>query len=373
MLHATTKREEQRPLVTQPFDLAIEDHLDDAAALSLWQQADTASVFNHPAWWRAARDCIAPDRRLLTVAARVDGTLCGYWPFWEKRLGAKDAFVHVLEPIGSRHIDYVMPLVRKGFNQPALVSAMLDTLGGRLSVWTLLLWPKADRIGLADETVAKAFAHKRHLVHRHLRPCPRMTLAETYGALEARWSRNHRSQVRRRIKKLDTAGSIEFFVAPTREQVLSRLPTLFDMHQANWLARGGGSEFEDEANMRFVEQLARRLPFENLHYSEVRVDGAPVSCHLGFLNGRDILWYKPAFDLAFAQYSPGMVHIARLANWGIENEFAALDFMQGDEPYKLSWADDVAETVSHAVSGPQALPVWAWNTKLRNLIVEFKA
>ena len=373
MLHATIKSREAAHLVTQPFDLVIEDSLDDAGALSLWQQADTASVFNHPAWWRAARDCIAPDRCLVTVAALVDDTLCGYWPFWEKRLGAKDAFVQVLEPVGSRHIDYVMPLVRKGFNQTALIRAMLEALSRQLSMRTLLLWPKADRITLADDTVSQAFARRTHLVHRQVRPCPRMSLADTYGALEARWSRNHRSQVRRRIKKLETLGSTTFDVAAKREEILSRLPNLFEMHRANWRARGGGSEFDDASNVHFIEQLASELPIEHLHYSEVLSDGSPISCHFGFLDGRNILWYKPAFDLSFAQYSPGMVHIAQLSKWGIENGFAVLDFMQGDESYKLSWADDVTQTVSHAVAGPQALPVWAWNTKLRNLIVEFKA
>lgn len=353
------------------LDVTVQDRFDASEALSLWGEAATASVFNHPSWWQAALDCFGSNRRVFAISVRDKGALCAFWLFWEKRLGAKDAFVRILEPVGARVSDYLMPLVAPGYDASSLIEAMIDKLETQLSPRTMILWSKADDIATCD-AVGRSARARGLLVHRQASPCPRMTLAENYAALEARWSRNHRSQVRRRIKRLGEKGEVTLTVARTRKEIHARLPVLFEMHKSNWQARGGGSEFDDAANVRFIERLVEDLPAELLHYSEVRAGDAPVSSHLGFLRGGDILWYKPAFDLAFSQYSPGMVHVAFLSRWGIENGFDALDFMQGEESYKFSWADETRETVSHAIAGMSGYPVWFWNAKIRKLIVELK-
>lgn len=353
------------------LEVRVAPHLDRSAASTLWEAAPTASVFNHPAWWQAALDCFGPRRQLLAISVYDQGELCAYWPFWEKPLGAKDAFVRVLEPVGARASDYLTPLVAPGRDVAAAIAATLTELETRLSPRTMILLSKGDDLPACDAAAHDA-GSRGLLVHRQISPCPRMTLAENYAALEARWSRNHRSQVRRRIKRLSEIGEVSLHVARDRAEIRSRLPLLFEMHRANWQARGGGSEFDETANVRFVERLVEELPESLLHYSEVRTDDAPVSSHLGFLRGGDILWYKPAFDLSYGAYSPGMVHVALLARWGIENGFTALDFMQGAESYKFSWADETRETVSHAMAGIAGFPVWFWNAKVRKLIAELK-
>lgn len=353
------------------FDVTVQDCFDAGEALALWGEAASACVFNHPVWWQAALDCFGPDRRVFAITVRNNDALCAFWLFWEKQLGFRDAFVRVLEPVGSRVSDYLMPLIAPGCDSPGVIAAMIGELETRMSPRTMILWPKADDVAVCD-AVGRSVRGRGFLVHRQVRPCPRMALAESYAALEARWSRNHRSQVRRRIKRLGEKGEVALYVARTRKEIGARLPVLFEMHKSNWQARGGGSEFDDAASARFIERLVEDLPAELLHYSEVRAGNTPVSSHLGFLRGGDILWYKPAFDLAFSQYSPGMTHVALLSRWGIENGFEALDFMQGEESYKFSWADETRETVSHAIAGMSGYPVWLWNTRVRKLIVELK-
>lgn len=377
ILHSVDFRPE--PTLTQctaplhPYDVNVEDRWNPDTALALWNGASTASVFNHPAWWDAAIESFGQGRRIFGVTARHRGKLCGYWPFWEKRLGAKDAFVRVLEPVGSRLTDYVMPLVAHEHDRAPMIAAMLEALKGELGPRTMILWSKADRIGAADIAIGRSYPAGRYLVHRQVSRCPRMALAPSYGELQTRWSATHRTQLRRRLRRLEKHGEVSLFTAGSPEQIRARLPVLFDMHRANWRARGAGSEFDDQANVAFIERLVENLPAELLHYTEVRAGDTPVASHLGFVRDGDILWYKPSFDIAFSRCSPGMVHVALVARSAIENGFAALDFMQGEESYKFTWADCIRETVSHAIARPDAFPVWFWNTKLRKLIVEFKA
>lgn len=350
----------------------VEEGWDPSAARALWARASTACVFNHPAWWGAAVDCYGAGRRILSVTARIDGEPCGYWLLWEKRMGPKDGCALILEPVGARHTDYVMPLVVRGREPAPVIAAMLAAVKARLSPASLLLWPKADAMDTADAAVRSAFPAARHLVHRHIRRCPRVTLPNDYETLTKRWSGNHRSQLRRRERRLREIGELTLEVAGTRAQVLNGLETMFAIHRVNWNGRGEGSEFDDPVNCRFIEAVAAGLPIELLHYSELRLGGKPLSCNFDFRLDDEILFYKGAFDIEYSRCSPGMVHTARVSEWAIGEGIQTLDFMQGEEPYKYLWADGVRETVSHAISPVEALPVWLWNAKLRKMIVEYK-
>lgn len=372
MLDLTETREKPPAAAAPRYDVSNEERLDDDAALRLWRHAETASVFNHPAWWRAALDSFGQGRRVIALGVRAGDGLCAYWPFWEKRLGPKDAFVRILEPVGSRMTDYVMPLIARGHDGPGLAAMMLRALEPRLSPSTMLLWPKADETALADEAVEGGFPAGRRLVHRRIRRCPRIALAPSYSGVEAGWSRNHRARVRQRVRKLGEQGPVSLQIAESRREIRDRLPVLFDMHRANWRVRGGCSEFDDPACVNFIEAIIDGLPTELLHYSEVHVGGHAVSCNLDFRRGDEILFYKGAFDLGFSEFSPGMVHFALAAQWAVENGLNVFDFLQGEEAYKLSWCNGFRETVSHAVAGRLGYPVWAWNTRLRKLIVEYK-
>ena len=365
-----------RPTVTgaQATGMVVEvaADLEFDAALALWSRSQMATVYNHPVWWRAAHECYGSARPLYAVSVHDGAELCGYWLFWEKRFGPKDAFAQVLEPVGARVCDYVMPLVAESHESSEIAAAMLDALNAQLGPRTMILWPKADDVIAADSAISCIAANRNLLVHRNVRRCHRMALSPDYGDVEARWSHNHRSQVRRRVRKLERTGATEFRVAETRDEILQALPGLFAMHRDNWRARGGGSEFDDPANVHFFERLVEGLPMDLLHFSQIHLDGKPITHVLDFCRNGEILGYKGTFDLAHKSLSPGMVHVALNAKWGCENGYTALDFMQGEERYKLCWTSDTRETVSHAIAAPAAFPVWAWNTKLRNLIIEYK-
>ena len=354
------------------FHASNSSEFDYDAALALWNNAQTASVFNHPGWWKAAIHCYGEGRRLYAIAVSVGSELCGYWLLWEKRLGPKDAFVRVIEPVGARHTDYIMPLVARGYDRRVVIGAMLDALKPRLGADAILLWPKAEGADGADGAIGAAFADGNFLVHRKIRRCPRMTLPVSYEELKSRWSRNHRTQLRRRKKRLREIGELTYFVAQSREEIAAGYDRMMALHRANWDKRSAGSEFHKTGNVCFVETVAQGLPLDLIHYSEVRVGGRAVSCNLDFRLGDEVLLYKGAFDINYSRYSPGMVHLAMHAEWAIESDIAVLDFMQGEEDYKFLWADGVQETATHAIAGRTAFPVWFWNTKLRNLIIEYK-
>jgi CelD/BcsL family acetyltransferase involved in cellulose biosynthesis len=161
-------------------------------------------------------------------------------------------------------------------------------------------------------------------------------------------------------------------VASGRDEILQRLPQLFAMHVKNWSTRAGFSEFDRGPMKNFVLELAANLPLELLHYSELQLNGRPLSCHFGFRDQGALLWYKPTFDIDWSNFAPGKLHIARAAQWAIEHGDCKLDFLQGTEPYKMQWADACTETVTWAAARRSAYPFWLWNTAVRNLVIEYR-
>jgi CelD/BcsL family acetyltransferase involved in cellulose biosynthesis len=360
--------------------LAITPELDQAAAADLWARASTASVFNHPAWWGATLAAFGAGRRLSVLsvysgAAASEGTpeqLVALWPLWQKRLGPKEGFTTVLEPIGARVTDYVMPLIDASADRAVVLQTMLTAVHDLLGVSTVFLWPKAPvDLAPSDRLKQSCGAHKL-LAFKRDRPCPAMTLPADYAELQRRWSKSHRGDVRRQFKRLGDKGNLQLFVATTRSEILARLPQLTTMHIKNWGTRTGTSEFEREPMAPFLAQLAAELPFDLLAYSELRLNGVALSCHFGFRDRDALLWYKPTYDIDWANFAPGKLHIASVAQWGIANGCRKIDFLQGREPYKLQWADSCSDTTTWAMARRVAYPFWAWNTAVRNLALEYR-
>ena len=346
--------------------------IDEADALALWSRAQTAAVFNHPVWWRTALAAFGDGRRLVVLRVSEGAQTVAIWPLWLKRLGPREGFVRVLEPVGARVTDYCMPLIAAGYDQAVILELLLREASRHLDPQTLLLWPKAPLEQSEIAAVEDAARRTSGLIRSLHRPCAAMSLPESYEHLEKRWSKSHRGDVRRQIKRLSSVGRLEFVILNQREQIEGMLPKLYAMHTANWRARSGYSELENGPMTTFVARLAAKLAETMISASELRLDGITISSHFGFQQGQTILWYKPTYDVAWANYAPGKVHVALAAQSGIAAGMTKIDFMQGTEAYKLLWSDLTTPTKSFVIARPMAYPLWAWNTKVRNFAAEYR-
>ncbi len=351
---------------------AVRPSFDDAQAALLWADAEIASVFNHPVWWRSAIEAFGSGRELRVLEIRHGDRLVALWPFWVKRLGAKEAFAVILEPVGARVTDYCRPLLRRGYNVADLVQRLIAAAANTLSADTIMLLPKLPDDINAVSRLSLIGQEAGLLALLAARPCPTMQLPDRYVELEQRWTKSHRGDLRRQIKRLETAGRLELWTAQSRIDVAASLSRLYAMHIANWRTRIGFSEFERGPMAGFINQLAIGLPLELIHASELRICGVAIASHFGFRERGSLLWYKPTFDVAWGNYGPGKVQIALAAQAAIAEGLRELDFMQGTESYKLQWTSLTKPTTTYAVARRITYPLWAWNTKIRKLSCEFR-
>jgi CelD/BcsL family acetyltransferase involved in cellulose biosynthesis len=98
------------------------------------------------------------------------------------------------------------------------------------------------------------------------------------------------------------------------------------------LAEGAKGEFMTGPNERFFRRLADQ-PGWRTDFLDTPLGVA--ACLFGYSDGSDYYLYNSSFDPALAAAAPGLVLLAAMIEHSIESGFGVLDFLKGDEEYKL--------------------------------------
>jgi len=152
------------------------------------------------------------------------------------------------------------------------------------------------------------------------------------------------------------AGAVQHHIAadaPEREQVVA---FVLAQKRASLVRQGiDTGEFD-----RRVTPFMRRLPTLDYpagtqpYFSSLSLDGQTVAAQVGFIEGRSLLYYLPAYDAAFRQHSPGHLLLLNLLRAAQSMRLETIDLLRGQEPYKFKWT-----------SAQQPLAAAEWTTGLR--------
>jgi len=138
---------------------------------------------------------------------------------------------------------------------------------------------------------------------------------------------------------LDGLGELSYHVygRDELEKALQVLPQFLDAHEKKWPNSFKMPGFHEAL-------LTNGLPVGLVHFSEIRIDGNPVSWELGFRDSSKAYSYMPAYRNEYSSYSIGKVHLAWLIEDCFQNGLSTFDFMRGAEEYKNDWTDLQADT-----------------------------
>lgn len=115
------------------------------------------------------------------------------------------------------------------------------------------------------------------------------------------------------------------------------LRTLIDWKSAQYRRTGRSDRFAHAWITHLVEQLfhTRGASCAGL-LSVLYCGGRPVAAHFGLCSERVLACWFPAYDTAFAKYSPGLVLHLRMAEGAAAQGVAYLDLGRGEKEYKNS-------------------------------------
>lgn len=308
---------------------ALADSCGDAGVFQRWEWV-------HP-WWTALG---ASHARLRLFAALEGDTLVGIAPLHEPRSST-------VQFLGEGHADYQCFIARN--DSTSVVSALLDAVQDALPAGAQLELNEVPQFSALDLVLrARAFEAPSNAVITAATPCPRLHLDGPSSRLQECL---RKPSLRRHATRLAKLGSVTAVHTADPGEILHHLPGFFAQHIARWERTPFASLFLKQENKRFYELAAQALgAAQRLVFTILSVDARPAAYHFGLRSDRDLIWYKPAFDIALAQYSPGEVLLKNLLEYAAANGFAVFDFTRGDEPFKRRFASATHYNASYVLS-----------------------
>lgn len=281
--------------------------------------------------WMHAWTATNPDEEPFVIGWRVDGELRGVLPLVRVSRGP----LKLLRFPGARRGDWFGPACRKR-DEEAMASACADLLSSQRSAWHLVRldrveddspWPAA--LWQVDRGRIGSSRPQRHDVL----PCIEFGEGGYQGYLAGR-SRNFRSQLGRRQRKLEREHGLTFRMTTTEAELDLDLDTFFRLHDERWAKRGGSSSaaFPARAHQRAFAAAALERGWLRLWTAEA--DGEAAASWYGWRVGERYCYSLSGLKERYEPYGLGTIILAHTIEQAAEEGAAIYDLMWGDESYK---------------------------------------
>ncbi len=286
------------------------------------------------AWWQHLGGCREwPQGELHAITGRVDGRLVAAAPLFlsEDREGRP-----VVALIGSDAIsDYLDILAEPAF-LPPFADLLLDRLSGDVGPeWKAMhLYNLREDSPTVVELRRAAASRGMHFYLTALSACCRVPLPHTWNAyLAEQLEKKARHELRRKLARLEKVPGVRWYfvensaVAPRDVADLLRIMAEND-DKRDALTPGFSAQLAD------IVRAAARGGWLRLGFLEIEKQRAAVC--LAFDLGNCLWIYNHGMSKQFGHLSPGQVLLAYVMQWAIRAGRTTVDFLRGDQSYKLS-------------------------------------
>lgn len=286
-------------------------------------------------WWMEAwlRHFAPSGARVLAFCR--GGVPRALLPVWERRERDPRCPVphRVFSPGGDGFTD-ALPLLLRGGDGEALdlLADALDQAAGRVHEARVLpLIEETACFPLAERLAARGWERQR------VEGNPLLDLAPGWEALEKGVGRNLRHDVAKKRRRLAEVGHrLELTLVTRCDEAL--LAELTELSRLRFQAEGHKSSLLDPARRAFIAEVGG-LATEHGAFAcySSREQGRLVAYRLGFLHRGAFFDWITSYDPAYFPFS-----IGKLMLWDVVEDLcrrgvARLDFMAGEEDYKLKW------------------------------------
>jgi hypothetical protein len=129
-------------------------------------------------------------------------------------------------------------------------------------------------------------------------------------------SRKERQELRRRERRLQEQGRLKFVALGPGGDIERWIDEFLRLEASGWKGQEGSAMICSDANRRFLtETFIAAYKRGRLEMVGIDLDGKPLARCTGFLAGEGAYAFKPAYDEAFAKFSPGIIaEVARIRN-----------------------------------------------------------
>jgi CelD/BcsL family acetyltransferase involved in cellulose biosynthesis len=292
----------------------------------LWSRCPHATTFQRPEWLLAWMRSFEPSHPLLIEVRRKE-QLVGLAPLLIYQSGSE----RVLGLMGGGVSDYLDILVHPDFANEAL-AAIWNHIEEEPD-WTSLDLTDLPSTSQLLHTLPDDFDFTKtaHDV------CSGLTLPSKIEDLKNLFPFRQVRNLRNARNRLYRAGSVHIEIA-ARENLLSFLDTLFDLHGQRWNLAGQPGVLADPAIQSFHKTVAPQLLDRGvLRLYALRLNGRIIASLYALFERDTARCYLQGFDPEYFRLSPGVHLLGSVIADAVREGKQRIDFLRGREPYKQHW------------------------------------
>jgi CelD/BcsL family acetyltransferase involved in cellulose biosynthesis len=300
---------------------------------SSWRQLAELreNPFLTPEWYRAWLATNPAAEEPFLIAWRVEGEVRGVLPL--VRVGKGPA--RLLRFAGARRGDWFTPACRLE-DEPAMAVACAELLKRERGASRIRLdridcesaWPQALWGAGTEQVIAPARPRRTDTL-------PYIAFGdEGYEGYLAGRSRNFRSQLGRRRRKLEREHELSFRLTTEAERLEADFDTFFRLHDERWEDRGGSSSDSEAVRAFQREFAAAALERGWLRLWIAEADGAPQAAWYGWRIGGRYCYSLSGLSKDYERLALGTVLLAHTIEQAAAEGAGIYDLMWGDEGYK---------------------------------------
>lgn len=313
------------------MNIRVFQDIDDSFLRSEWERLEKeADVFPQSSyhwcatWWKHLSG-----RRRLHVVMAVDDAgkalaiapLCIEW-HWG---------VRVLRSFPVNFGDFYQVLVSTIANSKEIFTAIKSYIDEHRGWHAALLTPVNDSSALYRYLVDAGIPDK-HLVGNVVADIS----AETWDEYLASVSRNRRRLTKKKMKLLESSHKVEIQQIADVEGFYRHFERICEIQQL----RATKDRSDRSARyMRCAQEVYRHLfSSGQMVLYLIKADDVIISYRLGIVRGTTFYDWNTNYDVAWSEYSPGLIGLAYVIRDLIQRGFSTVDFMAGVYDYKLSYS-----------------------------------
>jgi CelD/BcsL family acetyltransferase involved in cellulose biosynthesis len=245
----------------------------------------------------------------------------------------------VLALMGGGVSDYLDILVHPDFANEALAV-----------IWNHIAeepdWTKLDLTDLPSTSLLlHAWPHDFNFSKTAHDVCSGLTLPSKIEELKNLFPFRQVRNLRNARNRLHRAGSFHIEIA-ARENLLSFLDTLFDLHRQRWALAGQPGVLADPAIQSFHKMVAPQLLERSvLRLYALRLNGRIIASLYALFERETASCYLQGFDPEYFRLSPGVHLLGSVIADAVREGKQGIDFLRGREPYNQHWGAVDSPTV----------------------------
>ena len=184
---------------------------------------------------------------------------------------------------------------------------------------------------------------------------PSTSINQSYGVkIDEKWenyyerkSSKTRQTIRRKIKKLEENGKLEFFKEEEINQKKKILEWTIHQKKKQFQITGAQDIFKKDNEKEFYIHLLDKHDY--FHCSCIYQKGKIIASHVGINDNRNFLYLIPCYinNGSLKNFSPGQILQIFLLKWCFEKKMYYFDFTIGNEKYKIGWNNSIKKLASY--------------------------